>query len=43
MLGLTMVADGSEKEEENVKQRLTNKFNLVTDSIKLGIKVIIKS
>lgn len=43
MLSLTMVADGSEKEEENVKQCLTNKFNLVTDSIKLGIKVIIKS
>lgn len=43
MLSLTIVADGSEKEEENGTQCLINKFHLVTESIRLGIKVILKS
>lgn len=43
MPSFTIVADGSEKEEENANQCLSNKLHLVKDSIKLGIKVILKS
>lgn len=38
-----MVADSSEKEEENVSKCLNNWFYLVADPVKLSIKAITKS
>lgn len=43
MLSLTMVADSSEKEEENVNKCLNNLFYLVADAVKLSTKAMIKS